>query len=134
MIFTTSDLEILARTGFGEARGQDFKGQLAVAWVVRNRAARPQRFSQTIAGVCLAPVQFSCWNRSDPTFVRMVTVTLPDPAYATALAAAATVLTDHALDPTGGADHYCATSIPTPPWARLMHRTVQIGDHVFYKE
>lgn len=134
MNFSSADLEILARTIFGEARGQDFKGQLAVAWVVRNRTMRPARFAPTVAGVCLAPLQFSCWNRTDPTFVRMVTVTLPDPAYVVALAAAATVLTDHALDPTGGADHYHATSIPPPAWARTMRLTVQLGDHLFYKE
>jgi spore germination cell wall hydrolase CwlJ-like protein len=131
--FTSADLHILARTIFGEARGQDFEGQIAVAWVVRNRVARPRRFAPTVAGVCLSPMQFSCWNRADPTFERMVMVEIPDPAYVTALAAAGMVLTDRAPDPTGGADHYHATYVQ-PYWARTMTRTVQLGAHVFYKE
>lgn len=134
MTFSLGDLEVLARTVFGEARGQEFKGQLAVAWVVRNRAARPQRFAQTIAGVCLQPAQFSCWNRSDPNFVRLVSVALPDAAYVTALAAAGMVLTDQAPDPTGGADHYYASHIKPPAWSKAMKQTARIGAHIFWKE
>lgn len=140
MTFTASDLAILARTVFGEARGQEFTGQVAVAWTVRNRAARPDRFGKTIAAVCLAPKQFSCWNRDDPTFVRMVTVESPDPAYVAALAAAGLVLTERMPDPTLGADHYFTVAAPRegmpwpPAWSRAMKRTVTIGDHVFYKE
>lgn len=140
MNFTTSDLLILARTIFGEARGQAFEGQVAVAWVVRNRMARGKRFAPTISGVCLAHKQFSCWNRDDPTFVRMVTVELPDPAYVSAIAAAGMVLTERLPDPTFGADHYFtaikppSASVWPPRWALSMKRTAQIGDHVFYKE
>ena len=132
-IFDAGDFDVLARTVFGEARGQGFDGQIAVAWVIRNRAARPGRFAAGIAAVCLQPVQFSCWNRNDPSFIRLITVALPDPAFVSALAAAATVLTDHAPDPTGGADHYHATYV-SPSWAKAMTRTVQIGAHIFYKE
>ena len=131
--FTAGDLDVLARTVFGEARGQEFKGQLAVAWVVRNRVARGKRFSPTIAGVCLAALQFSCWNRNDPSFMRLMTVSVPDPAFVTALAAAGMVLTDQAPDPTMGADHYHATYV-TPTWAKEMRKTVQIGAHIFYRE
>lgn len=133
MIFDAGDLDVLARTVFGEARGQVFQGQVAVAWVVRNRASRPGRFAAGVAGVCLQPVQFSCWNRNDPSFIRLVTVNLPDPSFVTALAAAGMVLTDHVPDPTGGADHYHATYV-SPPWAKSMKRTVQIGAHIFYRE
>lgn len=134
MIFNAADFDILARTIFGEARGQSFEGQVAVGWVIRNRTARPRRFQPTVASVCLAPKQFSCWNRDDPTFVRMVTVQTPDPAYVSALAAAGMVLTDRVSDPTGGADHYFAEYIQTPSWAKAMKQTAKIGAHVFFKE
>lgn len=138
--FSTSDLDILARTIFGEARGQAFEGQLAVAWTVKNRTLRPSRFAPTASQVCLAHKQFSCWNREDPTFIRMVTVSTPDPAYVTALAAAGLVLTEQAKDPTGGADHYCTVKSPRPGmiwppfWSKSMKRTAVIGDHQFFKE
>ena len=35
-------LDLLARTVWGEARGECFRGKLAVAWVARNRAEHPR--------------------------------------------------------------------------------------------
>lgn len=132
-MFSAADLDILSRTIFGEARGQEFRGQVAVGWVVRNRAIRPNRFSPTVAAVCLKPLQFSCWNRADPTFERMVTVQLPDPAFVSAMTAAGLVLLDHTPDPTDGADHYHSVAVQ-PRWAQGMKKTARIGDHIFYKE
>lgn len=132
--FQPGDLEILARTIVGEARGEPFEGQVAVAWVVRNRSAFPVRFGAGISGVCLKPLQFSCWNRTDPSFHRVVTAALPDPVYAKALAAAALVLTGEVMDPTHGADHYIATSIKPPSWAKSMKVTATIGRHIFFAE
>lgn len=36
-------------------------------------------------------------------------------------------------DPTGGADHYYADTIPPPKWAKGRTPTTKIGRHVFYK-
>ncbi len=38
MTVTTRDIDILARTVYGEARGESELDKLAVAWVVVNRA------------------------------------------------------------------------------------------------
>lgn len=37
MSATDKDREILARTLWGEARGESLSGQIAVAWTIRNR-------------------------------------------------------------------------------------------------
>lgn len=140
MTFSPADLDVLARTIYGEARNQPFEGQLAVAWVIRNRTARALRFGATIAEVCLKPLQFSCWNRNDPNFAKVVTVHEPDLALTKAGAAARMVLTELSGDPTFGADHYFTTNPPPgetkwpPEWAAGMKRTAIIGDHVFYRE
>jgi N-acetylmuramoyl-L-alanine amidase len=68
------DVEILARTVFGEARGESLAGMIAVAFTVLHRARiargwieqhgtpHPHFGDGTIKSACLAPDQYSCWN------------------------------------------------------------------------
>ena len=130
------DIEIMERTLYGEARGEGDAGMIAVAWVLRNRASRP-RFAKggannvgSIAAVCLAPWQFSCWNANDPNSYTLKNA--PSSQFAAQRPIALGVLNGDLSDPTEGADHYFATSIPAPDWAASMKKTVQIGHHVFY--
>ncbi|MGH3756111.1 MAG: cell wall hydrolase, partial [Pseudonocardiaceae bacterium] len=60
------DWEVMGRTLYGEARGEPFDGLVAVAWVIRNRAESPRWWGRDVKGVCLHPLQFSCWNETDP--------------------------------------------------------------------
>jgi hypothetical protein len=64
---TNVDAEILtlARTLYGEARGESREGIEAVANVILNRV-RSNRYPNTVAKVCLQRLQFSCWNDNDP--------------------------------------------------------------------
>lgn len=130
------DVDILARTLYGEARGEAVVGMQAVAWVVVNRARRgPPRFPGTILGVVTAKQQFSCWNKSDPNAALCRDVSERDPLFTLALYAAAGVLSGEVRDMTGGADHYHAEWMkPFPAWSAKMHKTAKIGAHVFYKE
>lgn len=127
------DLDVLARTIFGEARGEHFEGQVAVAWVIKNRAARGHRFGTGIRGVCLAPKQFSCWNEDDPNREVIRAATFEDPAFLRAHGIAALVLRGDLEDPTHGADHYHTTTI-WPKWAESMAVRAVIGNHKFLKE
>src|SRR5665213_1243171 len=58
-----SQVETLALTIYGEGRGESIEGQIAIACVIRNRAV-----NKTIKEICLAPFQFSCWNKNDPNY------------------------------------------------------------------
>jgi N-acetylmuramoyl-L-alanine amidase len=61
-----SPYEILGLTIIGEARGEPIEGQIAVGCTIRNRLrSNPHRY-KSYTDVCLAPLQFSCWNKSDP--------------------------------------------------------------------
>ena len=67
------DVDVLARTIWGEARGEGFAGQVAVGWAIRNRVeadlgndGKPDWWGEGYVGVCKAPWQFSCWNKNDP--------------------------------------------------------------------
>ncbi|VVO24210.1 hypothetical protein PS723_04459 [Pseudomonas fluorescens] len=71
MTVTEKNRDILARTLWGEARGEGLAGQIAVAWTIRNRVNDGKAKSwwgEGYAGVCLKAWQFSCWNKNDPNY------------------------------------------------------------------
>jgi N-acetylmuramoyl-L-alanine amidase len=133
-----NDLMILARTIYGEARGElrhvngGMQSLEAVAWVVKNRAAQP-RFSKSITNVCLQPWQFSCWNANDPNRAKLMNASLNDRLLQTCFLAATNVLFGNCVDVTYGADHYHAAHIPMPYWAKGAAPSAKIANHVFYK-
>ena len=142
MQYDEQDLATLARTLWGEARGEPDDGVAAVAWVIRNRASRAG-FAGGMAGrpgaidrVCRAPWQFSCWNEGDPN--RALMQALTDDRCARERAIALAVLEGNLVDPTQGADHYHTIARPggarnwPPFWAPGMRETARFGGHVFY--
>lgn len=137
------DLLTLARTLWGEARSESWRGLIAVAWVVRNRLAKPGWWSRqqgdgipddTIEAVCRDKWQFSCWWDSQKARVSTRTPAQLGLCYQAAQA----VLDGIEDDPTGGADHYHTIAKPDyaktwpPEWAK-GHKGVVIGNHVFYR-
>lgn len=127
------DVETLARTLWGEARGEGKEGMAAVASVIMNRVKRGGWFGSSITKVCKKPLQFSCWNEGDPNCEKMLEVTEIDKQYAQALAIAEKAVAGTLPDPTGGATHYHEYKI-LPKWAKSLKQTTQIGNHIFYKE
>ena len=70
------DIDILARTIYGEARGEKTAGKKAVACVIMNRYKAKKWFSgKTIAETCQKPWQFSCWNKNDPNRQKIMNAT-----------------------------------------------------------
>ena len=55
----------LAKTIYGEARGESIETMFSVGWVIRNRL-KSGRHGNTYKDVVLQPKQFSCWNKGDP--------------------------------------------------------------------
>ena len=132
--YTPTDLDTLARTIFGEARGEPFLGQRAVAHVVLNRL-RAGRYGRSIDGVCRRPWQFSCWNKGDPNLERLLNVSPWDWRFAGCQAAAWVVLSGNSEDPTAGATHYCTRQLfndAPPKWARGLTPCAELGAHVVF--
>jgi N-acetylmuramoyl-L-alanine amidase len=119
------DILIGARTVFGEARGEPYEGQKAVAHVILNRS----RKEGSVAAACLRPKQFSAWNLGDATRERMVTVTTNDPKFRTAIRAFLEAVDE--ADFTQGCHHYHHKNI-SPKWALGHTPVVVIGQHAFY--
>lgn len=127
------DFDILARTIYGEARGEPWIGKVAVAHVVLNRMNDP-RWPNTVAEVCLQRKQFSCWNPDDPMRPKVLAVDGATIPFQECLWAAYSVLRGEVPDPTNGANHYYAPSTINPPrWAQGQTPVRTIGRHRFFK-
>lgn len=130
-------IDVLARTLWGEARGEGPHGMEAVASVVLNRVAVAQAnggaywWGADIISVCQKPYQFSCWNRSDPSYARLQEVDERNIHFATALRISRRAVAGTLVDRTDGADHYHADYV-APDWAKGQTPTATIGHHIFY--
>jgi spore germination cell wall hydrolase CwlJ-like protein len=152
-----ADVWDLARTIYGEARGSTHADRVGVAWVVRNRLARPGWWTRhpddgipddTIQATCREPMQFSCWNLGDPNRRVLDALEMPavagdpvdglhralaDPAFRGCLAAAVAVLDGSEPDPTEGSRHYHTPGV-APPWSRGRQPVCRIGGHLFFND
>jgi len=140
---------LLAVTVWGEARGEDIIGKLAVAHVILNRLKSRNLLPADLAKVVLKPWQFSCWNQNDPNASKMGYPIKHSNAVVWDACAtiAALALGGLTVDPTGGASHYCTKplwAVPSDPSHKRWHdneeivqgrtvKTAELGNHVFAK-
>lgn len=138
MIDHYSDVEIIARTLYGEARGELAKvgivGLEAIASVIWNRWRKhPSYFGRTPRDVCLKPYQFSCWNKDDPNLKLLLSSLNHDHLYNVCQNVVERFVSGAGIDVVNGSDHYYATWIDAPSWANGKTPIVDIGVHRFYK-
>lgn len=116
----SSDLNLLSRLIYGEARGEPYQGQVAVAAVVLNRV-KNSSFPNTIAGVVYQKGAF------DVVSDGQINMSPND----TAKKAAQDAL--NGWDPSNGAIYYFNPSTATNKWIWSRPLTVVIGKHRFCK-
>lgn len=129
-----ADLEILARTVWGEARGETYDGKKAVAHVMLNRwRSERGQFAKddTIATACLRHVQFSTWNKGDANFDKMQMIGLDDLMFRACMRACLEAFDEE--DFTEGSTHYHTRAV-NPDWALGHTPTLQLGSHIFYND
>ena len=116
--YVSSDHRLLAKLVYAEARGEPYKGQVAVAAVVLNRVASSS-FPNTVSGVIYQSGAFSCVNNGSIN-------NTPD---SSCIRAALDAL--NGWDPTGGCLYYYNPKTAVDQW--IFTRTVQtvIGNHSF---
>lgn len=114
----SADLTLLARVVYGEARGEPYTGQVAVAAVVLNRV-KSSSFPNTIAGVVYQAGAFDCVSDGQ------INLTPNQSAYNAARDAL------NGWDPTYGCLFYYNPKTATSKW--MLSRTVKlsIGNHSF---
>ncbi len=116
--YVSSDHRLLSKLVYAEARGETYKGQVAVAAVVLNRVSSAS-FPNTVSGVIYQSGAFSCVSNGS------INAT-PD---ASCIRAALDAL--NGWDPTGGCLYYYNAKTAKDSW--IFSRTVQtvIGNHSF---
>ncbi len=125
----------LARTLYGEARGEPREGQEAVANVILNRVRSP-RYPNTVSRVCLQRWQFSCWNEGDPNR-RVIEALQPgaNAVFDALLDLARAAIFGRLPVRVADALHYHADGI-MPAWVRnspAATLVARIGRHLFWR-
>ena len=113
-----AEMQMLAQLVYGEARGESYVGQVAVAAVVMNRL-QSDRFPNTLKEVIFEPYAFTAiddgqyWLTPDKT------------AYQAAWDAV------RGWDPTGNALYYFNPDTATSAWIWTRPQIKKIGSHIF---
>ena len=132
MKVSEKQFQCLAEAVYFEARGESYRGQVAVAQVVLNRV-KSKLYPQTICGVVY---QNQSWRNAcqfsfacDGVPER---VTEPEPWRIAKEVATKVLRGDLYLTEVANATHYHATYV-RPVWARQMKKMTKIGLHIFYR-
>ncbi|MBQ3225489.1 MAG: cell wall hydrolase [Clostridia bacterium] len=115
-----SDLQLLARCVNGEARGEPYEGQVAVAAVVLNRVDHPS-FPNTIAGVIYQKGAFTATVDGQ--------INVPIATNSTVYKACQDAM--NGWDPSGGALYYYNPARTTNKWIYSREVVTVIGRHYF---
>ena len=125
------ELFTLAKTMYGEARGESDTGKQAVCHVILNRVKKGGWWGDTIEKVCRKRYQFSCWNENDPNKEKLEKLTLDNTGYLICIGIASGCLAGKLKDNTNGSTHYHVKDLQ-PAWSAGEEPEVIIENHVFY--
>ena len=116
--YSSSDLDLLAKCVYAEARGEPYSGQVAIAAVVLNRVKNPQ-FPNSIPGVIYQPWAFTAVHDGQ------INLTPNQTAYNAAKDAL------NGWDPTYGCIYYYNPKTATSQWIFSREVRLTIGSHKF---
>ncbi|WP_028783056.1 spore cortex-lytic enzyme [Thalassobacillus devorans] len=118
--FSQNDIQLMANAVYGEARGEPYVGQVAVAAVILNRV-NSSTFPNTVAGVIFEPRAFTAvadgqiWLTPNETAKRAVMDAV------------------NGWDPSGEAIYYFNPDTATSGWIWSRPQIKKIGKHIFAK-
>ncbi|MEK5103354.1 spore cortex-lytic enzyme [Cytobacillus sp. FSL M8-0252] len=118
--FSENDIQMMANAVYGEARGEPYIGQVAVAAVILNRVESAS-FPDTVYGVIFEPRAFTAvadgqiWLTPNET------------------AREAVIDAINGWDPSGDALYYFNPDTATSPWIWTRPQIKKIGQHIFCK-
>lgn len=116
--YSENDIQLMANAVYGEARGEPYEGQIAVAAVILNRINSPT-FPNTVSGVIFEPLAFTAvadgqiWLTPNDTAKRAVVDAI------------------NGMDPTEGATYYFNPDTATSGWIWGRPQIKRIGKHIF---
>jgi N-acetylmuramoyl-L-alanine amidase len=116
--FSSNDIKLMSNAVYGEARGEPYIGQVAVAAVILNRIDNPA-FPNTISGVIFQPGAFTAvadgqiWLTPNKQAKKAVQDAI------------------NGWDPTGGCIYYFNPVTATSKWIWGRTQVKKIGKHIF---
>ncbi|WP_417900848.1 spore cortex-lytic enzyme [Bacillus haimaensis] len=116
--YSENDIQLMANAVYGEARGEPYEGQIAVAAVILNRV-NSSTFPNTVSGVIFEPLAFTAvadgqiWLTPNETAKRAVIDAI------------------NGMDPTEGATYYFNPDTATSGWIWGRPQIKRIGKHIF---
>ncbi|MFP7445385.1 spore cortex-lytic enzyme [Bacillus infantis] len=116
--FSQNDIQLMANAVYGEARGEPYTGQVAVAAVILNRV-QSATFPNTVSGVIFEPRAFTAvadgqiWLTPNETAKEAVMDAM------------------NGWDPTGDALYYFNPDTATSGWIWTRPQIKKIGKHIF---
>ncbi|MEK4028947.1 MULTISPECIES: spore cortex-lytic enzyme [Bacillaceae] len=116
--FSQNDIQLMANAVHGEARGEPYEGQVAVAAVILNRL-ESQSFPNTVSGVIFEPRAFTAvadgqiWLTPNETSKKAVLDAI------------------NGWDPTSNALYYFNPDTATSSWIWSRPQIKKIGKHIF---
>lgn len=116
--FSQNDIDLMANAVYGEARGEPYEGQVAVASVILNRT-RSETFPNTVSGVIFEPRAFTAVADGQ------IWLTPNDNARRAVIDAI------NGWDPTENATYYFNPDTATSPWIWTRPQIKKIGKHIF---
>ncbi|MEG0259025.1 MAG: spore cortex-lytic enzyme [Lysinibacillus sp.] len=116
--FSERDLQLLANAVYGEARGEPYEGQVAVAAVILNRLEHPD-FPNTISEIIFQPLAFTAVADGQIWLV-------PNERAKEALIDAM-----NGWDPSENAVYYFNPKTATSKWIWSRQQIKKIGEHIF---
>lgn len=118
--FSQNDIQLMANAVYGEARGEPYVGQVAVAAVILNRV-NSASFPNSVSGVIFEPRAFTAVADGQ------IWLTPNEQAKKAVLDAL------NGTDPTGEALYYFNPDTATSGWIWTRPQIKQIGKHIFCK-
>lgn len=118
--FSETDLKLMANAVYGEARGEPYVGQVAVAAVILNRL-ESELFPDTVSGVIFQPGAFTAvadgqiWLTPNETAKKAVQDAI------------------NGWDPSVGCVYYFNPETATSKWIWSRPQVKKIGKHIFCK-
>jgi N-acetylmuramoyl-L-alanine amidase len=116
--YSQNDIQLMSNAVYGEARGESYIGQVAIAAVILNRLNSPT-FPNTISGVIFEPLAFTAVADGQ------IWLTPNEQAKKAVLDAI------NGTDPTDGATYYFNPDTATSKWIWGRPQIKRIGKHIF---
>lgn len=116
--FSANDIQLMANAVYGEARGEPYIGQVAVAAVILNRL-ESEKFPQSVSGVIFQPGAFTAvtdgqiWLTPNATAKKAVMDAI------------------NGWDPSNGCLYYFNPDTATSKWIWSRPQVKRIGKHIF---